>query len=527
MDFKGDCIECCDSGNVINLTSTNNGIILTPTIIDGSGTIGLVADLKYDDITKNLTLGENNSIGDGSALHNISIGDSAGKFITSADDNISIGHNANRDNFQGNRNTIIGSDAGVFNSSNNNTYIGYSAGAVNDSGNSNNTAVGSEALYNNRSPSLVAIGHLSLRENVSGNNLVSIGGGSLSLLGANDATPSNNIIGIGTNVLKDYVEGDNVIVIGHENLNNVFSTSGLTMVGNNNMNTQTDNFIANDCVVLGNNNFSNQSDCPEFQHTGAIVLGNYASNNINLGQGKDNVILIGNNLPITEDMVSNTVKIAGDHHSLGSFTPKYNIEMEGIQAIRSKASVNGGIPNNNYEYLKNLSWNWSSNAYTTTGFPTVLFDVNMEQIDWGTQARNDDMNGKSVLFTLEFCCNATDAGRSALTVFGGSVSFLVFKNAGLWIFPNSSTVLDLTLNAGNRGYYQYSNSTFGGIYAYQSSLGNSEIQVGILWSNVIGDPLLNSTVSTNVRACLATNLIDGAGSGVISTVNNAYILSNI
>jgi len=293
------------------------------------------------------------------------------------------------------------------------------------------------------------------------------------------------------------------------------------------MNTQTDDFIANDCTVVGNNNFSNQTDCPEFQHTGAIVLGNYASNNINLGQAKDNLILIGNNLPITEDMVSNTAKIAGDHHSLGSFTPKYNIEMEGIQAIRSKASVNGGIPSNNYEYLKNLSWNWSSNAYTTTGFPTVLFDVNMEQIDWGTQARNDDMNGKSVLFTLEFCCNATDAGRSALTVFGGSVSFLVFKNAGLWIFPNSSTVLDLTLNAGNRGYYQYSNSTFGGIYAYQPSFGSNEIQVGVVWSNVIGDPLLNSTVSTNVRAVLATNLIDGAGSSVISTVNNAYILSNI
>jgi hypothetical protein len=528
MDFKGDNITCSSNGNAINLTSTDNGVILTPTIIDGSGSIGLVCDLQYNDTTKCLTLGKDNSIGLSNALHNISIGDSAGKFITSADDNISIGHNANRDNQTSNRNTIIGSDAGVFNTSGNNTYIGYSAGALNNSGNSsNNVAIGSEALYSNKSPSITGIGYKSLRENVNGNNLVAIGSNSLEKLGANDATPSTNIIGIGTNVLKDYVEGDNVIVIGHENLNNVFSTSGLTMVGNNNMNTQTDDFIANDCIVMGNNNFSNQSDCPEFQHQGAIVLGNYASNNINLGQGKDNVILIGNNLSITEDMVSNTVEIAGDHHSLGSFTPKYNIEMEGIQALRSKASVNGGIPNNNYEYLKNLSWNWSSNGYMTTGFPTVLFDVNMEQIDWGTQARNDDMNGKSVLFTLEFSFNGTDANRNALTVFGGSVSFLVFKNAGLWIFPNSSTVLDLTLNAGNRGYYQYSNSTFGGIYAYQSSLGNPEFQVGILWNNVIGDPLLNSTVSTNVRACLATNLIDGAGSGVISTVNNAYILSHI
>ena len=527
MDFKGEIITCSSSGGNVSITSTDNGIVVSPSPIIGTGTIELVADLQYDDITKTLTLGKDNSVGDGTALHNISIGDSAGKFIVNADDNISIGHNANRDNFQGNRNTIIGSDAGVFNTSSNNAYVGYSAGALNNTGSSNNVAIGSEALYSNKSPSITAIGYKSLRENVNGNNLVSIGSNSLEKLGINDATPSNNIIGIGTNCLKDYVEGDNVIVIGHENLNNVFATSGLTMVGNNNMNTQTDNFIANDCVVLGNNNFSNQSDCPEFQHQGALVVGNYASNNINLGQGKDNLVLIGNNLPITEDMVSNTAKIAGDHHSLGSFTPKYNIEMEGIQALRSKASVNGGIPNNNYENLKVLNWNWSSNGYMTAGFPTVLFDVNMNQIDWGTQARNDDMNGKSVLITLEFNFNGSDANRNALTVFGGSVSFLVLKNAGLWIFPSQGTVVNLTQNLGNRGYYQYSTSTFDGIYAYQSSFGNPEIQVGIVWSNVIGDPLLNSTVSTNVRAVLATNLIDGGSSGIISTVDNAYILSHI
>lgn len=529
MDFKGDSIYCCNdiSNNVINLTSTGNGIILTPTIIDGSGSIGLVADLQYSETTKTLTLGKNNSAGDNNAFHNISIGDNTSSSITSADDNISIGHNANRDDQTGNRNVIIGSDAGLFNTSSNNVYVGYSAGALNNTGNSHNVAIGSEALFNNQSASVVGIGFQVLRSNVNGDNLVAVGSGSLSLLGTNDATPSNNIIGIGTNCMKDYVEGDNVIVIGHENLNGVFSTSGLTMVGNNNMNTQTDNFIANDCTVIGNNNFSNQSDCPEFQHNGCIVLGNYSSNNINLGQGKENLVLIGNNLPITEDMVSDTTLIAGTNHSLGAFTPKYNIEMQGINALRSKASVNGGIPNNNYEYLKNLSWNWSSNGYMTSGYPTVLFDVNMEQIDWGSQARNDDANGKSVLFTLEFSFNGTDANRNALTVFGGSVSFLVLKNNGLWIFPSLGTVVNLTLNAGNRGYYQYSNSTFDGIYAYQPTFGSNEIQVGVVWSNVIGDPLLNSTVSTNVRAVLSTNLIDGIGTGIKSTVDNAYILSHI
>jgi hypothetical protein len=530
MDFKGENITCSSGiGGNVSITSTDNGIIVTPSPIVGTGTIELVADLQYDNNTKTLTLGKDNSVGDGTALHNISIGDSAAKFIVEADDNISIGHNANRDNFQGNRNTIIGSDAGVFNTSGNNTYVGYSAGALNNSGlASHNTAIGSEALYNNRSPSITAIGYQALRENRTGNNLVAVGAGSLGLLGANDVTPSNNIIGIGTNCIKDFAEGDNTIVIGHENLNNVFATYGMTMVGNNNMNTQTDNFIADDCIVVGNNNFSNQSDCSEFQHQGAIVIGKNASNNISLGQGKDNLVLIGNDLAITSDMVSNTSIIAGTNHSLGNFTPIYNVETQGINALRSKASVNSGIPTDNFAGLKVLNWNWSAYAYMASGVPTVLFDVNMEQIKWDTQVIQDSDNGKSVLFTLEFNFDGTDAGRSALTVFGGSVSFLVLKNAGQWVFPSLSTVVNLTTNAGNRGYYQYSTASFNGIYVYQPSLGSPEIQVGVLWNSVPGEPILNSTVSTNVSAVLATNLVDGPASpSVIPTVDNAYILSHI
>lgn len=512
MDFKGENITCSSGGigGNVSITSTGNGIIVTPSPIVGAGTIELVADLQYDNNTKTLTLGKDNSSGDGTALHNISIGDSAGKFIVEADDNISIGHNANRDNFQGNRNTIIGSDAGVFNTSGNNTYVGYSAGALNNSGlASHNTAVGSEALYNNRSPSITAIGYQALRENRTGNNLVAVGAGSLGLLGANDVTPSNNIIGIGTNCIKDFAEGDNTIVIGHENLNNVFATYGLTMVGNNNMNTQTDNFIADDCIVVGNNNFSNQSDCPEFQHAGAIVIGKNASNAIVLNPSKDNLVLIGNDLAITSDMVSNTAVIAGTNHALGNYTPKYNVETQGIQALRSKASVNiQTIPSDNFMNLKNLQWNWSSYASMIVGTPTVVFDIDMESIDWNDPVVQSDPDGKSVLFSLDTVFNGTNDTRTALTVFGFSVCFLVFKNAGGWYFTNTSPVLDLTTNAGNRGYYQYTNSTFLNIAAYQPVLGDANIKVGISWSNVVGAPMINSTVSTNVKAVLATNLVN-------------------
>jgi hypothetical protein len=531
MDFKGDSIECSNNSNggVVNLLSINNGVVLSPNPIDISGTIGLVADLQYNETTGTLTLGKNNSVGDNTALHNISIGDNAGSAITSADDNINIGHNAGRYNQEGNRNTFVGTDAGVYTTGGNNTYIGYASGLNNNSGFGNyNTAIGSEALYNSTSRSLVAVGYQALRENVSGDNLVAIGAGAMGKIGIGGVPASGNLIGIGTNCMRDVIEAVNSVVIGHENLNGITALNNMVMYGNANMDRQTDDFIADDCIVVGNNNFSGQSDCPEFQHDGAIVLGNNASNNINLGQAKQNLVLIGNNLPITSDMVSNTSIIAGTNHSLGNFTPIYNVETQGINALRSKASVNSGIPVDNFAGLKVLNWNWSAYAYMASGVPTVLFDVNMEQIKWDTQTIQDDDNGKSVLFTLEFNFNGTNAGRSALTTFGGSVSFLVLKNAGQWVFPSLTTVVNLTTNAGNRGYYQYSTASFNGIYVYQPSLGSPEIQVGILWDSVPGEPLLNSTVSTNVSAVLATNLVDGPASpSVIPTVDNAYILSHV
>jgi hypothetical protein len=526
MNFIGERI-CGNEG--VSITSTNNGILTDPSPITMAGTISLVADLQYDSATQNLTLGKNNSMGDGSALHNILIGDNAGASITKADDNISIGYNAGRYDEEGNRNVCIGSNSGVYNTASNNTYVGYSSGFSSSSGNSNyNVGIGSEALYNNNSRSLVAVGYQALKSNVSGDNLVAVGSTCLGQLGNGGAPASGNLIGIGTNCLKDVVEAVNSVVIGHENLNGITALNNMVMLGNANMDRQTNNFIADDCIVVGNNNFSNQSDCPEFQHDGAIVIGNNGSNNINLGQAKPNVILIGNDLAITSNMVSNTTIIAGTNHSLGNFTPIYNVETQGINALRSKASVNSGIPTDNFVGLKVLNWNWSAYAYMTVGSPTVLFDVNMEQIKWDTPTIQDDPNGKSVLFTLEFNFNGTNDIRSALTVFGGSVSFLVLKNGGSWVFPSLTTVVNLTTNAGNRGYYQFSNSTLSGIYAYQPSLGSPEIQVGISWSNVVGNPLFNSTVSTNVRAVLATNLVNGPALASVSpSVDNAYILSNV
>jgi hypothetical protein len=49
MDFKGENISC-SSGNVggnVSITSTGNGIIVSPSPIIGTGTIELVADLQY------------------------------------------------------------------------------------------------------------------------------------------------------------------------------------------------------------------------------------------------------------------------------------------------------------------------------------------------------------------------------------------------------------------------------------------------------------------------------------------------
>jgi hypothetical protein len=511
------------NSTVTKIESTNNGIVATPNPITNEGTLSLVADLKHNDNTKNLTLGKNNSVGDGTALHNISIGDNAGQFIVSGDDNINVGYNAGRDNVAGNRNTIIGTDAGIYNKNSNNTYLGYASGFTNINGLAN-VAIGSESLFNNLTDNNIAIGYRALRSSTNAQQVLAIGSNALSSYAGGDGKN----ISIGDNASVNLVNGGRNINIGTDNMTNITIADNSNIIGNDNFKTS-GSTLPNYITCIGQNNYSTFGNNPNFNHYNNITIGNNCVNYETNGDDKYNLTLIGDALSITDDTQPNTTIIGGNQISLnGVSDARYNVELQGIQAIRSRASVNSGIPSNNFTNLKNLSWNWSSYGYMASGIPTVLFDVNMNQIDWGNQTIQNDPNGKSVLFTLEFVFNGTNAGRSALTVFGGSVSFMVFKNAGQWVFPSLTTVVDLTTNAGNRGYYQFSNSSFGGIYAYQATLGAPEIQVGIIWNSVVGEPLNNSTVSTNVRAVLATNLVDGPlAKFVVNTVDNAYILSHV
>jgi hypothetical protein len=367
--------------------------------------------------------------------------------------------------------TQVGISAGAnISTGSNNTMFGFSSGKNTTIGN-NNTCIGTNAGLTN----------------ISGSNMVAIGSGAMQDLG----------------------QGNDNICMGSANLRGIFATNKMTMIGNNNMSKQTYAFVPDNLTVIGNNNFDTEADCPEFQHTGAIVIGSRATNDIPLNPGKDNIILVGNDLNINQDMVSNTTLINGTNHALGNFTPKYNIELQGIQALRSKLSTNiQTIPSDNFMNLKNLTWNWSSYASMVVGTPTVVFDINMEDIDWNDPVVQADPNGKSVFFTLEFSFNGTNSTRTALTAFGGSVAFLVLKNGGNWIFTSITPVLDLTANANNRGYYQFTNSSLINITAYQPTLGNPNIKVGLSWSAVVGSPMINSTVSTNVRAILSTNLVN-------------------
>lgn len=355
------------------------------------------------------------------------------------------------------------------------------------------------------------------------NKLVALGSNALKNYAGNDG----NNIGIGAGSFENLLNGGNNIQIGTNNTTNITLADHSNIIGNDNFKTA-GTTLPNYLICIGQNNYSDAGNNPNFNHYNNITIGNNCFNNETNGNDKYNLTLIGDDLTITNDTQPNTTILGGNQIALnGVSDARYNVELQGIQAIRSKASVNSGIPSNNFVSLKNLSWNWSSYGYMASGIPTVLFDVNMDQIDWGNQAIQDSENGKSIYFTLEFSYNGTNAGRSALTVFGGSVSFLVLKNAGQWIFPSLTTVVNLTTNAGNRGYYQYSNSSFNGIYAYQASLGAPEIQVGVIWNSVVGEPLTNSTVSTNVRAVLATNLVVGPLAKFANPiVDNAYILSH-
>jgi hypothetical protein len=145
---------------------------------------------------------------------------------------------------------------------------------------------------------------------------------------------------------------------------------------------------------------------------------------------------------------------------------------------------------------------------------SIVFDINMNEIKWDTQAIYDANNGKSVMFEILFSAMGTNDTNTSLCTFGGSVQFMVFKNApdgpinpNGWYFNNVSSILDLTGQANFRGLQLYTVNTLQSVYAVQpAGIGRPEIQVGLYWTSVVGN-YTKCTVSTNVRATLSTHLL--------------------
>ncbi len=492
MDFKGEQINC-ESGNgtITSLISTDNGIILTPNpIVDGSGSIGLVANLKYNTITKSLSLGKNNSNGDDTAFHNLSIGSSAGAGITTGDNNIFLGFNAGLLNTTGSSNVYIGVNAG-----NNNITQSY------------NIAVGDNTLTNNLSKSNIAIGHKAGEQGIINDSLIAIGSEALRIIdngGANTA--------IGNSCLKDLTQGTNNTVICSSGTDRITDGNNNTIVGQHNMilNTSTfDNCIigynnvnANitmpvNTLVVGNNNF-NDSTIP---HTDLIVLGSRNINNLN-GYDFDiyKCILIGNDHTIDEKTKPNTTRLSGEYISMGVSMPSpwYNVEQKGIIALQSKVTTNVAIPTDNYRGLKNLSWNWSAPiTFYGVGIGAPIFNIDLESISWDDDAVQNSPDKKSVFISINFICNATNYIGTVVASFSGSVAVMVFENSGGWFLSNVSPVQLL-----NPCQFFAFGPLLGGINA---SIESNLLSILISFTDLGGMQI--GTVSSNVN-CVISNCVN-------------------
>jgi hypothetical protein len=540
----------------MSITSTNNGIVLDPEEITDTGTITLVTDLKanFDTVSENIALGKNQMQTLPTGTSNFAFGNYQMSNLGASDYNIAIG-TGNFESSDGlatfNNNISVGlyNLYKVENGSNNNTGIGEQVFSESVNG-SNNIGIG-ENLVN------VVVGS---NNTVMGSNIIFEQDGTNSLTGSNNTILANNcllagnsvvddVILIGSNSLNASASSSNEVVLGTLNMQNMTSTNNNKVIGRNNLNgtgnainncvigagclaTQenpTSNIIigsnvlnigttANSNIIIGNNAGSDGTSV-----TDSIMIG---SNNGEFTNNINRAILVGTNIQMnfpTSDYTtvlgghntvvptgnpSNTTLIQGNNVGIGSavLNPRYDVETENKLALRSAF---------NFRSLKNVSWNYS-NIFAFSIFDNVssFAQIDLENdIKWEPDIAGSSGN-KSVMLTLEFSCMQLSDEGTFYGCAGGSVSFMIHKNAGNWIFPDSSTSYSLLSNAQTRGTYSYmaGGGNINAVNVSQSTFGNPNISFWLKYGSLVQCPNGTwsnyGTCSTQIRAQCSTNLVN-------------------
>ena len=513
MDYAGFPFGgAASAGYINNLESTDNGIILTPNPLGGqntSGTISLEVDLNS--INNNIALGFNNwQTSNPTGYDNIAVGN-LNQPNTIGNYNIALGNTIGP--YIGSNNNIIGQNNCSYLTGDNNFIEGKNILSA-DPATGNSNIILSNDVFTQPSDSVentVLIGNNSMSYTTLSTNDTIIGSNNLQNMtttNLNKIVGYNNITnGVGS-ALNNHIIGNGCLLSQNDPTNNIIVGSNILTVGdtaNSNImignNVGSDGNVVLDNIMIGNNNGVVTGDM-----VGALLVGT----NIQMDSPTSayTSVIGGLNTIVPSGNGEKTTLIQGDYVGLGNMVlnPRYDVESEHKLALRSIG---------NFRSLKNVSWNYSNIfAFSIYDNTSVFASIDMESdIQWEPDLQNSTGN-KSVMLTLEFSCMQLSDNGTFYGTAGGSVSFMIHKNAGFWIFPDNSTSYSLLSNAQTRGTYSFmaGGGNINAVNVSQSSYGNPNIIFWLKYGSLVQCPTGTwtnyGTVSTQIRAQCSTNLVN-------------------
>jgi hypothetical protein len=414
MDFAAFAIVnggASSAGYISELTSTLNGIVLTPNPLGGqntTGTISLDVDLKSSG--QNFALGTDNWT----------------TFpITTGDNNIAVG-NSNMYDIVGNENVALG-------------YANLRN--INGGSTSNIVAIGARVMetVNGSHFNNIGIGHDIIGVNFSGDGNTVLGSNSLNT----DGLVANDVVLLGNNSMSAAVFSTDDIVIGSNNLQQMGNSTNNLIIGHNNLQNAT--ITGNDNIYIGKNLNVNVNESID-----NILIGRdieFASTD------KRNCIVIGQNITLPAGTSDSTTIIGGSKIAFnGIVNPVYNHENYDTLAVRPSTL------SYNYPFVIDTFSGLVQFTPTPGNFNRVVYFRNLDNLRNG--------NSTQVLnVRISFSCVYTTTTDVSTYFYTMSHALPLVFTGGQWQFLNSivPTTNDYNQNTANNGLTFAGSNTTGNI----------------------------------------------------------------
>jgi hypothetical protein len=361
----------CDTGipsvgYITEITSTNNGVVLSPDPLGGgfqdvSGSIALAVDLKT--VNGNFALGFNNwqsAVPIGSSnlvIGNVNMGNMIG------DENIAIGNN-NMDNVIAPsvlNNIAIGSRVMQRMASGNHDNISIGQ-AIGPEIGSNNIIMGQDSGYY-----LVGSDNI-----IEGNNIAS----GNTVVGSNNILLSKDVFTLASSQVES------TILLGNDNMTAtlisdsdiVIGSNNLQQMGNSNHNLIIGHNILTDATIAGNDNIYigrrlNQNVNDSITN---ILIGT----DIEMTDNKRNCIVIGQTITLPAETSDQTTIIGGSHIALGNniTVPTYKLESGQSRCMHNLNQTSAY----DFRYMEFLN----SGPLNLVGVDNNVFTFNLNQLQF-------------------------------------------------------------------------------------------------------------------------------------------------